>query len=90
MCALFAESLWTVPASRLFPWGLLLVAAILAAFVALEMQRAAKDSATKKDSMEFMSPYHDGNGMSVFFDTSEDPSDRPAHRVLAHKRRQGL
>jgi hypothetical protein len=84
--ALFADSLWTAPASRFFPYGFLVVAALLAGFVAFEMQQAAKESATKEDSMAFLSRHRE-NGMSVFFDTSEDPSDLAAQPVLARKRR---
>jgi hypothetical protein len=85
--ALIAESLWTLPASRFFPYGFFVVAAALAGFVAFEMQQAARASATKKDSKAFLSQYGKENGMSVFFDMSEDPSDLAAQPVLARKRR---
>lgn len=90
MLALLAENLWTAPASHFFPYGFLLVAGALACMVALEMQRAAKESATKVDSGEFMARNPEENGMMVFFDTSEDPSDLAASRVLAQKRRAGI
>jgi hypothetical protein len=37
--------------------------------------------------MQFLSRYRDENGMPIFFDLGEDPSERSAHRVLMQKRR---
>jgi len=78
------------PMSRLVTYGFLVAALPLLGFVALDLRRASKASAEKKQgSMKFMSSYRDEHGMPIFFEAGEDPSARAAHRVLTQKRRTG-
>lgn len=91
MLQLLASLIWAAPLSRLVSYGFLIAAVPLLGFVVLDLRRASKASAEKKqvDSMKFMSSYRDEHGMPIFFEAGEDPSARAAHRVLTQKRRSG-
>lgn len=87
---LLASFLLAAPTHRLAAFGFVVVAVPLLGIMALDMRRAAKATARKKDdSMTFMSRYRDENGMPIFFEAGEDPSARAAHRVLTQMRRAG-
>jgi len=90
MFHLLACFIFVTPMSRLVTYGFLIAAVPLLGFVALDLRRAARASAEKKNgSMKFMSSYRDEHGMPIFFEAGEDPSARAAHRVLTQKRRTG-
>jgi hypothetical protein len=85
---LLASFLFAAPNHRLAMYGFVLVAVPLLGLLAIDMRRASKVSAEKKDtSMKFMSRYRDEHGMPIFFEAGEDPSARAAHRVLTQMRR---
>ncbi len=87
---LVASFLLAAPTHRLAAFGFVAVAVPLLGIIALDMRRAARASAQKKDAtMTFMSRYRDENGMPIFFEAGEDPSARAAHRVLTQMRRSG-
>jgi hypothetical protein len=87
---LVASFLLAAPTHRLAAFGFVAVAVPLLGIIALDMRRAARASAQKKDAtMTFMSRYRDENGMPIFFEAGEDPSARAAHRVLTQMRRAG-
>jgi hypothetical protein len=87
---LVASFLLAAPTHRLAAFGFVAVAVPLLGIMALDMRRAARASAQKKDAtMTFMSRYRDENGMPIFFEAGEDPSARAAHRVLTQMRRSG-
>lgn len=78
------------PTHRLAAFGFVVVAVPLLGVMALDMRRAARASARKRDAtMTFMSRYRDENGMPIFFEAGEDPSAGAAHRVLTQRRRAG-
>lgn len=88
MSHLLAIFLLAAPMNRIVTFGFLLAAIPLLGFVALDLRRAAKASAARKNgAMKFMSRYRDENGMPIFFEAGEDPSARSAQRVLTQKRR---
>ncbi len=90
MLHLLANFVLAAPLNRLVTCGFLLAAVPLLGFVALDLRRAARESAEKKNAtMKFMSRYRDEHGMPIFFEAGEDPSARAAHRVLMQKRRSG-
>jgi hypothetical protein len=90
MHELLASFLFAAPNHRLAAYGFVLVAVPLLGVMALDMRRAAKASAQKRDaSMKFMSRYRDENGAAIFFEAGEDPSARAAHRVVTKMRRAG-
>ena len=70
-------------------YGFAAVALVLLGLVGFDMRRAKKASAKKTSSMQFLSRYRDENGLPIFFDVGEDPSERSAHRVFMQKRRNG-
>jgi hypothetical protein len=74
-------------ASHISQYGFLVVALVLLCLVGFDMRRATKAAQRKSSSMQFLSRYRDENGMPIFFDLGEDPSERSAHRVLMQKRR---
>jgi hypothetical protein len=85
---LVANFQWAGPLLGAVTLGFLIAAVLLLAFVVLDLRRAARQSAQKKSgSMQFMSRYHDEHGLPIFFEAGEDPSARPAHRVLTQARR---
>ncbi|HUD57546.1 MAG TPA: hypothetical protein VMR02_20115 [Terracidiphilus sp.] len=87
---LLASFLFAAPNHRVAAYGFVLVAVPLLGLMAVDMRRASKASAQKKDrSMKFMSRYRDENGMPIFFEAGEDPSARAAHRVLTQMQRGG-
>jgi hypothetical protein len=87
---LVASFLLAAPTHRLAAFGFVAVAVPLLGIMALDMRRAARASAQKKNAtMTFMSRYRDENGMPIFFEAGEDPSARAAHRVLTQMRRSG-
>jgi hypothetical protein len=88
MLDLLATFLLAAPTHLLVSLGFVVVAVPLLGLMAIDMRRAAKESAQKKDApMKFMSRYRDENGMPIFFEAGEDPSARAAHRVLTQVRR---
>ena len=88
MVSFVANFLWAGPLPGAVTLGFLIAAVPLLGFVVLELRRAAKQTAKKKDgSMQFMSRYRDEHGMPIFFEAGEDPSARAAQRVLRQKRR---
>ena len=83
--------LLAAPLNRIVTLGFLVAAVPLLGLVALDLRRAGRASAQKKNgTLEFMSRYRDENGMPIFFEASEDPSARSAERVLTQKRRSRL
>jgi len=85
---LLASFLFAAPNHRLAEYGFVLMAVPLLGLMAVDMRRASRAAAQKKDtSMKFMSRYRDENGMPIFFEAGEDPSARAAHRVLTQMRR---
>ena len=90
MHELLASFLFAAPTHRLAAYAFVLVAVPLLGVMAIDMRRAAKASAQKRDaSMKFMSRYRDENGAAIFFEAGEDPSARAAHRVVTKMRRAG-
>ncbi len=90
MLDLMASGVWTIPASRFFPYGFVVLGAALVSFMVSDLRRAAKESAAKKSGeMKFVSRYREEGGMSIFFDTGEDASAPAAQPALARKRRTG-
>jgi hypothetical protein len=90
MVSLVANFLWAGPLRGAVTLGFLIASVPLLAFVVLDLRRAARQSAQKKNgSMQFMSRYRDEHGMPIFFEAGEDPSARSAQRVLTQKRRAG-
>jgi hypothetical protein len=87
MLNLIANSQLPVFASHLSLYGFVVVALVLLVLVGFDMRRAARAASKKSSSMQFLSPYRDENGMPIFFDLGEDPSERSAQRVLTQKRR---
>lgn len=69
-------------------FGFAALALVLLVLVAFDMRRAVRATAKKSSSMQFPGQYREENGMSIFFDTGEDPSERTAHPVIAKKRRR--
>jgi hypothetical protein len=80
MAHLLTSLLLVAPMNPLVTYGFLAAAVPLLGFVALDLRRAAKASAVKKNANRYMSRYQDGNGMSIFFDTSDDSSSRSTRR----------
>jgi hypothetical protein len=74
-------------ASHISQYGFLVVALVLLCLVGFDRRRATRAAQRKSSSMQFLSRYRDENGMPIFFDLGEDPSERSAHRVLMQKRR---
>lgn len=73
---------------HLATYGFLAVVVPLLAVVAVDLRRASKAQAEKKNSsMQFLAPFRDENGMPIFYEAGEDPSERYAQRVLMHTRR---
>jgi hypothetical protein len=64
-------------------YGFFVVALVLLGLVVFDMRRIVKATAKRSSSMR----YRNENGMSVFFDAGEDPTERTAHRVIRQKRR---
>ena len=84
-----ANSVWTIPASRFFPWGFVVLSAALIGFMVDDLRRAAKDSASKNDrSMKFAPHYREEDDMSVFFDSGDDSAAYAADWALAQKQRE--
>jgi hypothetical protein len=80
MAHLLTSFLLVAPMNPLVTYGFLAAAVPLLGFVALDLRRAAKAAAVKKNANRYMSRYQDGNGMSIFFDTSDDSSSRSTRR----------
>jgi hypothetical protein len=81
MAHLLTSLLLVAPMNPLVTYGFLAAAVPLLGFVALDLRRAAKAAAVKKNAAnQYTSRYRDGNGMSVFFDTSDDSSSRSTRR----------
>jgi hypothetical protein len=80
MAHLLTSLLLVAPMNPLVTYGFLAAAVPLLGFVALDLRRAAKAAAVKKNANRYMSRYQDGNGMSIFFDTSDDSSSRSTRR----------
>ena len=79
---------WTSVGSHLSFYLFGLLAAALGVGAAFDLLRSRRQAAKPKNApMLFMSRYRDENGMPIFFEAGEDPSERAAHRVLAQKRR---
>jgi hypothetical protein len=88
MVSLLANLVWSGLLHGVVTIGFLVAAVPLLAFVVVDLRRAARESARKKNgSMQFMSRHRDEHGMPIFFEAGEDPSARSARRVLTQKRR---
>ena len=80
---------WTSLGSHFSFYIFGLLATVLSVGTAVDLLRARRQaSKPKKGQMLFMSRYRDENGMPIFFEAGEDPSERAAHRVLQQQRRK--
>lgn len=80
---------WTSVGSHFTFYFFGLLAGALGAGAAFDLLRARRQSSKPKDApMLFMAAYRDENGMPIFFEAGEDPSERSAQRVLAQQRRK--
>ena len=80
---------WTAFGNHLsfYIFGLLVTG--LGVGVGVDLVRARRQTANRKNApMLFMSRYRDENGMPIFFEAGEDPSERSAQRVLQQQRRK--
>lgn len=75
-----------VSTDRLSLYGFAALALVLLGLVALDMRRIVKATARKSSPMHFLSPHRDENGLPIFFEQGEDPSERAALRLIAKKR----
>ncbi|HUN83909.1 MAG TPA: hypothetical protein VMU48_05995 [Terracidiphilus sp.] len=73
---------------HLATYGFLAVVVPVVIAVIFDLRRASKAQAEKKNaSMQFLAPYRDENGMPIFYEADEDPTERYAQRVLMQTRR---
>ena len=70
---------------RLF--GFLSGAGALLGLLAFDLRRSAHPGQKKNEPMQFLAPYRDENGMPIYYEAGEDPTERYAQRVLARARR---
>ena len=80
---------WTSAGSHFTFYFFGLLAAALGAGAAFDLLRSRRLATKQKNpQMLFMSRYRDENGMPIFFEAGEDPSERSAQRVLQRQRRK--
>ena len=73
---------------HLATYGFFAVMTPLLVAVIFDLRRASKAQAERKSaSMTFLAPFRDENGMPIFYEADEDPSERYAQRVLMRTRR---
>ena len=69
-------------------FGFLLGIGALLGLLAFDLRRSVYASGRRKNEpMKFLAPYRDENGMPIYYEAGEDPTERYAQRVLARARR---